>query len=112
MTTAFATRVQELQETTSLTHDDVGKIVGATGRTVARWEKGSASPQREARQRLMELVYVGQELARVLHPEERSLWLFSPNRLLDHDSPADRIADGDYRSVVALIEALADGVVV
>jgi len=93
----IAERIQDLQESAHLNQGEVGRIVGASARTVSRWEKGAAAPQPNARQR---------------QPEERNLWIFSPNRLLDHDSPADRISQGDYRSVVALIEALADGVVV
>jgi transcriptional regulator with XRE-family HTH domain len=112
VSTAIAGRVQELERLAKLTHEDVARIVGTTSRTVSRWTKGTASPQRVARQRLVELAYVAEELTKVLKPEERNVWIFSPNRLLDHDSPADRISQGDYRSVVSLIEALADGVVV
>lgn len=112
MTTAIAGRVQELERQAELTHEDVARIVGATARTVSRWTSGSALPQRAARQRLMELAYVAEELTKVLKSEECNVWIFTPNRLLEHDSPAERISQGDYRSVVALIEALADGVVV
>ena len=73
---------------------------------------GHCTPQREARQRLLELAYVAEQAAAVIQPTDLSLWLFTPNHLLDHDSPADRIAAGDYRSVVALLEALADGITV
>jgi hypothetical protein len=37
---------------------------------------------------------------------------FYPNRLLRHDSPAARIREGDFRSVLAVLDALADGIVV
>lgn len=112
MSAVIAERIQDLQESAHLNQGEVGRIVGASARTVSRWEKGAAAPQPNARQRLIELAYVAEELVKVLKPEERNLWIFSPNRLLDHDSPADRISQGDYRSVVALIETLADGVVV
>ncbi|MCY4192858.1 MAG: helix-turn-helix domain-containing protein [bacterium] len=112
MSAAIASRLQVLQDHADLTQDQVGQIVGASARTVSRWERGHAAPQPGSRQRLIELAYVAETLAGVLKPEERNLWIFTPNRLLDHDSPADRIASGDYRSVVALIEALADGIVV
>ncbi len=109
---AIAGRLQALQANACLTQDQVGQIVGATARTVSRWEHGDAVPQPGSRQRLIELGYVAEELAGVMKAEDRGLWLFTPNRLLDHDSPAERIAEGDYRSVVSLIQALADGVVV
>lgn len=108
---AIKNRVLELEEKAELTHQNVATVVGTTARTVSRWGTGQAIPQREARQRLLELAYVAEELAKVIEPGERNLWLFSPNRLLDHDTPAERIAKGDFRSVLALIEALADGIV-
>ncbi len=112
MEAVIAGRLHELQGRVHLTQGEVGQIVGASGRSVSRWETGHSTPQRTSRQRLIELAYVAEELAKVLKPDERNLWIFTPNRLLGHDSPADRISKGDYRSVVALIEALADGVVV
>ncbi len=112
MSTGIAERVQVLQESAQLTQDDIGRVVGTSARTVARWNRGGSRPQSDARQRLLELAYVAEQAAAVIEPADLSLWLFAPNRLLDHDSPADRIASGDYRSVVALLEALADGITV
>ena len=109
--TAIGDRVRELQKRAELTHEEVGRIVDASPRTVGRWAAGETAPQREARQRLLELAYVAEQLVEVIEPGERNLWLFSPNRLLDHDTPAERIARGDFRTVLALIEALADGIV-
>lgn len=108
---AISSRVRQLEGTAELTHQNVAAIVGTTARTVSRWGTGQSIPQREARQRLLELAYVVEELAKVIEPGERNLWLFSPNRLLNHDTPTERISSGDYRSVIALIEALADGIV-
>lgn len=48
----------------------------------------------------------------MLDSEHANLWILSPNRLLDGDTPASRIQNGNFKSVAALIEALADGVVV
>lgn len=104
-------KVARLAEHLDLTQEQVGEIVGASERTVNRWHSGEAAPQRTARQRLIELAYVAEALAEIMKPEDANLWIFTPNRLLDHDSPADRIGRGDYRSVLRLIEALAEGVV-
>ncbi len=112
MAAGIAERVRELQDAARLTQGDIGRVVGTSARTVARWDRGSCAPQPGARQRLLELVYVTDQASTVIQPSEFSLWLFAPNRLLDHDSPADRIAQGEYRSVLALIEALADGITV
>ncbi len=109
---AIAVKVRDLNTRAHLTQDDVGRIVGTSGRTVARWLTG-ATPHRTARERLLELSYVAEQLIEVLglSPEDANLWIFSPNRYLNGDKPADRITEGDYRKVLDLIDALADGIV-
>ncbi|WP_375407125.1 hypothetical protein [uncultured Amnibacterium sp.] len=95
-----------------LSQDEVGAIVDASGRSIARWISGAASPQRLSKQRLLELAYVAEALAEVLPRERANTWILSPNRLLDHESPAHRIHDGRYREVLGLIDGLAEGVIV
>ena len=111
MPTAIAEKLDLIATSLHMSQDEIGDVVGASGRTIARWTSGEVSPQRTARQRLLEFAYVAEQLSKVLRPEDANLWIFSPNVLLQHDTPADRIRHGDYRSVLGLIEALADGVV-
>lgn len=112
MSSALASKLASISDSTRLTHEDIGEIVDASGRSVGRWARGVAEPQRLSRQRLLELAYVAQELEAVLDTEYANLWIMSPNRLLDGDTPAAKIQNGEFKSVVAVIEALADGVVV
>ncbi|UNX55125.1 DUF2384 domain-containing protein [Georgenia sp. TF02-10] len=93
-----------------LTQDEIGSIVDASARSVSRWSRGEAVPQRLNKQRLVELAYVAEALTEVLPAEEANLWMFTPNRLLGHDTPADRIRAGAYKDVLDLIDAVADGV--
>lgn len=109
---AFATQVTELIETLGLTQDEIGFIVDASGRSVARWSRGEVVPQKLNKKRLIELAYVADVVTEVLPPDKVNLWLFTPNRLLAPDSPAERIHAGGYRDVLGLIDAIADGVVV
>jgi DNA-binding XRE family transcriptional regulator len=111
-TGALAHKVTELIATLQLTQDEVGQIVDASGRSVARWANGEVVPQRLNKQRLIELAYVADAVAHVIPADQINLWMFTPNRMLDHDTPAARVHDGDYKSVLDLIEAIADGVVV
>lgn len=111
MTSAIAARVNALSRTLSLTHDEVGKLLNASPRAVSRWRKGESVPQKLTKQRLLELVYVGEQLSKVLRTEDANLWIFSPNELLGGDTPAQRLEQGDFRSVLAVIDALAEGVV-
>jgi len=112
MAEALALKVSELTEELKMSQEDIGLIVGATARSVARWASGEVAPQRLNRQRLIELAYVAEALTEVIRGEDANLWIFSPNRLLNHDTPAERIQQGDFRSVLAAIEALAEGIVV
>jgi hypothetical protein len=109
---ALTHKVNELISTLHLTHDEVGKIVDASGRSVARWASGEVIPQRLNKQRLIELAYVAEAVTQVIPADKANLWIFTPNRLLNHDTPADRIRNGDYKAVLDVIEAIADGVVV
>ncbi len=112
MATALVTKLHEINETLGLTQEDIASLVGSTPRSVSRWVSDEAIPQRLSRQRLIELAYVAEAVGHVMKRADANLWLFSPNRLLHHESPADRIRSGEFRTVIALIEALADGVVV
>lgn len=63
----------------------------------------------EERQRLEpSLSSLVERLARVIQPASVPAWLEKPNPLLDDDTPADRIAAGDARSVARLISGLED----
>jgi len=109
---ALAHQVTDLIATLGLTQDEIGSIVDASGRSVARWSRGEVVPQKLNKQRLIELAYVAELVTEVLPADRVNLWMMAPNRLLQHDSPADRIRAGGYRDVLGLIEAIADGVTV
>lgn len=109
---ALATKVTEVISNLGLTQEEIGQIVDASPRSVARWSSGDVVPQKLNKQRLIELAYVAELLTGVLPRDKANLWMFTPNRLLGHDTPAQRIHNGGYRDVLDLIEAIADGVVV
>lgn len=106
---ALAHKVAELAASAGLTLEDIGTIVDASPRSVARWQSSEVVPQRLNRQRLIELAYVAEAVTELLAPQEANIWMFTPSRLLNHDTPADRIRAGDYKTVLGLIDAMADG---
>lgn len=108
----LASKVSSIIQTLGLTQEEVGRIVDASARSISRWGSGAASPQRMTRQRLLELAYVADALSEVLPRDRANLWMLSPNRYLDHDSPAARVQSGQYKDVLGLIEGLAEGIVV
>lgn len=109
---ALATTVTSAIDRLGLTYEEVGEIVDASPRSVARWTAGKVVPQKLNRQRLLELAYVADALAEVLPRDHANVWMFSPNRLLEHRKPADLVRDGEYQRVLALIDAMAEGVFV
>ena len=109
-TGALAEKVSGAMDTLGLSDEEVGSIVDASGRSVARWAAGEVVPQRLNKERLLELVYVADVLSEVLPRDHANTWLFSPQRALNHEKPATLIQEGRYKEVLALIEAMADGV--
>jgi hypothetical protein len=106
---ALATKVAAAISRLGLTNQQVGNIVDASPRSVARWAAGEVVPQRLNKERLLELAYVAEAVAEVLPGDHANVWMFSPNRLLGHCKPADLIHDGKFQKVLALIDAMADG---
>jgi uncharacterized protein (DUF2384 family) len=109
---ALAKTVSGAIDRLGLTYDEVGEIVDASPRSVARWTAGKVVPQKLNKQRLLELAYVADALAEVLPRDQTNLWMFAPNRLLEHHKPAELVREGAYQRVLALIDAMAEGVFV
>ncbi len=105
-------RLRRAVEQTALDQADIARLLGANPRTVARWLKDQAEPRPEARRRLLEVVAVLEHLSGVLKPAAGHDWLFTPNSMLDHHKPVDLLAEGEFRRVLAMIDALAEGVFV
>ena len=109
---ALATTVTSAIDRLGLTYEEVGEIVDASPRSVARWTAGKVVPQKLNKQRLLELAYVADALAEVLPRDHANVWMFSPKRGGEHRKPADLVRDGEYQRVLALIDAMAEGVFV
>ncbi len=91
---------------------DVARLLDTNPRTVSRWLHRETEPRPEARERLLELIAVLEQLSGVLKAGPAHDWLFSPNPLLDHHKPVDLLRDGEYRRVLGAIDALGEGVFV
>ena len=88
---------------------DVARVTKATDRSVLRWMEG-APPRRATEERLLELRSVVDLLRRVMRDEPARLWLRSPEPDLGYEKPLDLIERGEYRRVVGVLLALAEGV--
>lgn len=107
--TGMAAVVDELLVDDIVDNPDVARVTGATPRSVTRWQEG-ASPRRLAEERLLELKAVIDVLRKVMREEPARLWIRSPNPDLDYEKPLDLVERGEYRRVIGVILAIAEGV--
>ena len=89
---------------------DVARLLNTTPRTVSRWLREETEPRWEVRERLLEFFAVMERLQQVVKPAAAHDWLFTPNQLLGHEKPADRLRRGEFRPVLEIIDALGEGV--
>jgi Protein of unknown function (DUF2384)/Helix-turn-helix len=109
---AFASKVSAAIGALGLSNEEVGDLIGASPRSVARWIAGEVVPRRPNQERLLELTHVIAALAAVLPADQAGVWIFAPNRLLGHRTPADLIRNGQFMEALDLIDAMAEGVFV
>lgn len=110
--TTLTRRLRAAAQRTDLDQADVAALVGTNPRTVARWLAEETAPRTDVRRRLLEVLAVLEQLSGVLEPQAAHDWLFTPNIAIRHDKPIDALAEGRWRDVLGLIDALAEGVFV
>ena len=108
----LARRLRGAAERTELDQADFAQVLGTNPRTIARWLADETEPRTDARRRLLEVLAVLEQLSGLMRPQAAHDWLFSPNPLLEHEKPIDLLTQGRWRRVLALIDALDEGVFV
>lgn len=89
---------------------DIANVLGIRPETVSRWNQGKALPQRERERQLLELEFIVEKLSDIYEPGEARLWLFSRQKLLGDETPAELIQRGRIEDVVTMVNQLRDGV--
>lgn len=108
----LADRLRGAARKTDLDQADLAALVGSNPRTVARWLAEESEPRTDARRRLLEILAVLEALSAILHPRAAHDWLFSPNAQANHRKPVELLEAGEWRAVLGLIDALAEGIFV
>jgi uncharacterized protein (DUF2384 family) len=88
---------------------EIGDIAGVGERAVQNWANGSSKPEGVSRDRLLELKYVIEQLADVYTDEGIEVWLHARQRVLDGRRPVDVLRDGEFETVLQLVDRLAGG---
>ncbi|TFD75594.1 hypothetical protein E3T54_11740 [Cryobacterium sp. Sr8] len=79
----------------------LGVIVGKNARTLARWAHATVRPPHASEKLLRDTFQVFEILSSVDSPEVARAWLMGMNPELDDASPAEALADGRSREVMA-----------
>jgi transcriptional regulator with XRE-family HTH domain len=108
----IARKLESLQQKGSIRSVDVANVLHIRPETVSRWNQGKAFPQPDAERTLLDLEYVVDQLADLYKPDEARMWLFSRQRLLNGEIPADLIQQRRTEEVLKLIHQLLEGVYV
>ena len=87
----------------------IAELTGRATRTAERWASGETAPRGAARERLVAVAAVLEELSRALPGADAASWLERPNVELDFSSPSELIAAGEAKRVLALLSALGEG---
>ena len=108
--TTVSTLLDHLYEGDVVDTVDVARVSETNPRSVSRWRSEETTPRRKAEERLLELRAVVDLARTVMNDDAARFWMRSPNRDLGYEKPLDVITEGEYRRVVDLLLALAEGV--
>jgi transcriptional regulator with XRE-family HTH domain len=108
MASAVAKRIDSIKRRTRISSNTIAEMVGATPQTLSRWATGRNEPQREHLDRLLEFDYLTERLSEFFEPADSRLWLFAPHPQLNGERPADLVAKGRQKEVLAVIARLQD----
>ena len=109
-TSAVARKLESIRVKGALRHIDVANVLGTRPETVSRWKQGRAYPHANTEKTLLELEFIVDQLSDFYEPNEARQWIFSPQKLLEGESPADLIQRGRIDEVRRLVNQLRDAV--
>ena len=109
-TNAIARRLEAIQTKGAMRSSDVANVLNVRPETVSRWNKGKALPHAATEKQLLELEFVIDKLTDIYEPHDARLWLFSRQRLMNDQIPAEMIQQGRVDAVLAAVNQLLDGV--
>lgn len=110
MSNAIARKLESIQKKSAMRSVDVANLLGTRPETVSRWNQGRAFPRPDAQKLLLDLEYIADQLSDFYEPADVRLWLFSHQKLLNGEIPAELIQKGRANEVIAVIDQLRDGV--
>ena len=109
-TNAISRRLDAIQLKGAMRSADVANVLNVRPETVSRWNNGKALPHPNTERQILELEFVIDKLADIYEPHDARLWIFSRQRLLNDQIPAELIQEGHIDQVLATVNQILDGV--
>jgi DNA-binding transcriptional regulator YiaG len=109
-TSAVARKLESLRTKGAMRHIEVANLLGTRPETVSRWNQGRAYPHASTEKILLELEYIVDQLSDFYEPNEARQWIFSRQKNLAGQSPAELIRNGRIDEVLRLVQQLRDSV--
>ncbi|OYX40990.1 MAG: hypothetical protein B7Z02_17340 [Rhodobacterales bacterium 32-67-9] len=110
MTGAVARRLDAIHEKGALSFAELAELLQTSPETVSRWRQGHRDPRPASEKALLELDFFIDQLSELYDPREARLFLFSPQKLLNGQTPATLIAQGRMDEVHRLVSQIRDAV--
>ncbi|MBI2727568.1 MAG: hypothetical protein HYX42_15110 [Polaromonas sp.] len=107
---AIARRLDAIQTKGAMRSSDIANVLEVRPETVSRWNQGKAFPHPNTEKQLLELEFIVDQLSDFYEPNEARLWIFSRQRLLNGETPAELIQKGRVDEVLSVVHQLRDGV--
>lgn len=109
---AIARRLEAIQSKGAMRSSDVANVLDVRPETVSRWNQGKAFPHPATEKQLLELEFIVDQLSDFYEPHEARLWIFSRQRMLNGEIPAELIQKGRIDEVLTVVNQLRDSVYV
>lgn len=103
--------IEQLENDLALSSEELALAMGVSSRTLGRWRAGTTYPQREARQKLAELIALSHHLNDTFRTEKGiRAWMHASSRYLGGLTPAEAARAGRIDRIEAALEALDSGI--
>lgn len=103
--------IEQLEHNLGLTPDDLCGALNISRRTLERWRSGEAYPQRESREKLVELMAFEEHVRDMFTGLEYvRLWMHTEARYLGWITPAEAVRLGKVDRANSAIGALEHGI--
>src|SRR5437879_6324030 len=101
--------LQKIRTACGLSRLNLVQMLGVSKATMAKWERGTATPDAANRYKIKRVGKILQGLGRVMKKNFIATWLSSPNDACEQHTPMDLLGKGDYETIEDIVYFLEAG---